>query len=278
MGCLYEYDYTYSVRYEANDLDSGSPPVDNQHYIAGDLVQILGPGSMERSNYTFMGWSMWDSSTIYAPDDRVPINWDITFTAKWQFRGVDYEYSIVSGAEITINKYIGQDSSHLEIPTFLEDLPVTRIEADTFSSKWIAELTLPAQLKEIGENAFSRNNLNFIVIPDSVTNIGNLAFHNNYNLSKVTLGKNLETIGNYAFMNNNLENIIIPPGVTAIGEGAFYGNNIAIIEIGAGVDIKSDTSFGNRGKSFRSFYNAKEQRAGIYRFNAGEWKLFTVAE
>jgi hypothetical protein len=142
----------------------------------------------------------------------------------------------------------------------LENLPVTRIGADIFSHKWIYELILPAQLKYIGRNAFSGNSLSSVRIPDSVIAIEDLAFQNNYSLSKVILGKDLKTIGSYVFMNNNLESIIIPPGVTDIAEGAFYGNNLTMIEIG------TDVTIGNRGKSFHSFYNAKGKQAGIYRY------------
>ena len=62
-----------------------------------------------------------------------------------------------------------------------------------------------------------------VVVEDSVTSIGQYAFHNCTNLTSVTIPQNATSIGNFAFDNcSSLTSITIPSGVTSIGEDAFH--------------------------------------------------------
>ena len=61
-----------------------------------------------------------------------------------------------------------------------------------------------------------------VVIPDSVTSIGNWAFYNCSGLTSVTIGNSVTSIGNYAFAGcSSLTSVTIPDSVTSIGVGAF---------------------------------------------------------
>ena len=73
-------------------------------------------------------------------------------------------------------------------------------------------------------DAFSGcSSLSEIVIPDSVTSIGNSAFFECCSLSSVVIGDSVTTIGDYAFSRcGGLTSIVIPDSVTSIGEGAFH--------------------------------------------------------
>lgn len=71
---------------------------------------------------------------------------------------------------------------------------------------------------------FAYADIKKIIIPDSVTSIGDYAFDNCVYLTDITLPKNLKEIGFEAFKNcNNLKEIEIPESVVAIGENAFEG-------------------------------------------------------
>ena len=67
-------------------------------------------------------------------------------------------------------------------------------------------------------------NLVSIVIPDSVTTLGDLAFGYNPNLTVVTFGTNsqLTEIPGACFPSTNIKSITIPASVTRVGYGAFY--------------------------------------------------------
>ena len=64
------------------------------------------------------------------------------------------------------------------------------------------------------------------IIGESVTSIGQSAFHNCSGLTSVTIGNSVTSIGNYAFYGcSSLTSVTIPNSVTSIGGAAFYGCN-----------------------------------------------------
>ena len=94
----------------------------------------------------------------------------------------------------------------------------------------------------IKSNAFRDMKLEYVYIPETVTQIGNAAFYGNDTLTTVVLadfsvtvdsdGKlntvgssQLKTIGQKAFAETGIRSIDIPDSVTAIGYGAFAGCN-----------------------------------------------------
>ena len=66
--------------------------------------------------------------------------------------------------------------------------------------------------------------LSNIVIPSSVTSIGNWAFNGCTSLSNIVIPNSVASIGDWAFSDcTSLSNIVIPDSVTGIGKGAFNG-------------------------------------------------------
>jgi uncharacterized repeat protein (TIGR02543 family) len=51
----------FIVTYSGNGASGGVAPVDSNGYVSGELVTVLGKGSLVRAGYSFLGWS--DSST-----------------------------------------------------------------------------------------------------------------------------------------------------------------------------------------------------------------------
>ncbi len=88
-------------------------------------------------------------------------------------------------------------------------------------------------------------NLSSIIIPESITAIGDQAFWNCSNLSSVTIPESVTAIGERAFQNcSNLSSITIPESVTSIGKMAFWRcSSLTSITIPEGVKTLADDVF-----------------------------------
>jgi len=62
-----------------------------------------------------------------------------------------------------------------------------------------------------------------IVLPDTLTSIGDDACYGCGNLTSVVIGNSVTSIGERAFNSTGLTSVTIPNSVTSIGEGAFGG-------------------------------------------------------
>ena len=89
--------------------------------------------------------------------------------------------------------------------------------------------------------------LTSVIIPDSVTRIGNYAFYGCSSLTSVAIGNGVTSIGQYAFEDcSGLTSVAIGNGVTSIGYRAFYGcSSLISTVIGNGLtSIGSDAFYG----------------------------------
>jgi len=106
--------------------------------------------------------------------------------------------------------------------------------------------------------AYGLESLSSIVIPNSVTEIGESAFDGCLGLATVTMGNTVKTIGNSAFYGcEELTSITIPRSITAIGDNAFedclqldevysYKTNPSAINMGTDVFARSPSNYGQR--------------------------------
>ena len=89
----------------------------------------------------------------------------------------------------------------------------------------IRDLVIPNSVTSIGNDAFSGcSGLTSVTIPHSVTNIGNDAFISCSGLTSVTIPNSVKRIGYSAFENcSGLTSVTIPNSVTYIAGGVFSG-------------------------------------------------------
>ena len=98
----------------------------------------------------------------------------------------------------------------------------------------ITDLVIPDSVTSIGEWAFSGcSGLTSIIIPDSVTSIGSSAFQGCGSLTSITLGNDVKNIGDSAFNNCyklveicNLSELSLTAGSERYGKVAYYAKNV----------------------------------------------------
>ena len=142
--------------------------------------------------------------------------------------GLIYDVSL-DGTYAEVVGYLGT-SQRVRIASEYKGLPVTTIYSSAFKNSNITTVIIPDSITTIGNYAFqSCSSLTGVTIPDSVTTIGDNAFSWCSSLTSVTIGDSVTTIGNNAFSNcSKLTSVIIPDSVTTIGGSVFSYCNSAL--------------------------------------------------
>ena len=114
----------------------------------------------------------------------------------------------------------------------------------SFQDKGLTSVIIPNTITTIGNGAFEYNQLTSVIIPDSVTTIEEVAFSDN-RLTSVTIPDSVTTIGAGAFSNNRLTNVVIPGNVTTIEDIAFENNQLTSVIIPDSVTTIEEGAFSN---------------------------------
>lgn len=180
------------------------------------------------------------------------INYPITHVGKDAFNGYRGLTTVSLGNCLKViedNAFGGcVELVKLDMPNSLET-----IKGGAFSSCGFSVVEISDGVKEIGENAFSRNStLNSVKIGKSVTTIGRKAFSECPVLTSVTLGENLKFIQTSAFERCTvLSDIILPSSLQVIDSRAFHSTAL--------VSVSVPSSVVNIGKdAFNDIYALKE--------------------
>lgn len=109
------------------------------------------------------------------------------------------------------------------------------------------EITIPSEVKKIGNHAFENNRIKSLVLPNTVTSYGEYAFVNNP-ITDVALPETMKTVPAGMFSGCGLKRIVIPDSVLTIGERAFYGVNFSSLTLPATISHVGSGAFANDGE------------------------------
>lgn len=233
--------------------NSSANPLSNSHhlYINGEeITDLVIPESVTSiGNYAFTGWTTLTSMTI--GENVETIGTDAFKNCKAT------SLTILTDK---LDSWSALPMANLKEVTFGDN--VTKIPASAFKNcKGLTAITIGNSVTFIGTDAFygcsgltkadfasieSLCNINFgnsyanplsithhlyidgkeitdLVIPESVTSIGNYAFYGGSNLKSVAIGNSVTSIGTNAFYGcSNLTSVTIGNSVTEISSNAFY--------------------------------------------------------
>lgn len=152
------------------------------------------------------------------------------------------EYFTFSGGQIW--GYSASGPKDVVIPPTIGGVPVTGIATYGMAEKDLTSVVIPDSVTAIGDGAFQYNQLTALIIPDSVTSIGAQAFYSN-SIATLHIGIGVETIGSHAFAENALTSLTIPNNVVSIDNACFYGNySLTTVTLSDSMTTIPESAFG----------------------------------
>lgn len=196
---------------------------------------------------SIIGCSKEEDSTLVDADDGAGVADIVSSTVTYEGFEFGFDVNEHGDYEITSVKYKGSKAIDVKIPSQIDGRPITGIATDAFkANSFIKSVVIPDSVTYIGDFAFyGCTGLTNVTLPNTITDIGAGAFWDCSSLKSITLSEELVNIGNYAFMNcTSLESITFPSKVQTIGDGAFFScKKLTAVTIPASVKTVGKAAF-----------------------------------
>ena len=199
---------------------------------------------------------------IWIHDDGAEQNYmqGETFSAKIDVTGTAIEYTdedcftfdestgTITGYGVMYDED-GKCPSDVVIPKEIDDVAVTKIGDYAFdadqSSVDLTHVIIPDSVTAIGETAFYYSSISHITIPESVTKIGTSSFEEAY-LSQVTIPESVTELGSHPFIWSSFDLIVLPGSINSIDVG-FFDTDISNIILMEGITSIGSNAFDKSG-------------------------------
>lgn len=157
----------------------------------------------------------------------------------------DFEYSVIRDGTISIDKYIG-NAAEVVIPDTIDGIPVTLILSYSFYKTSIKEVVIPETVTKIGEAAFREcKSLEKVFLPSKLKEIHESAFMYCESLYFIELPSSLEYLSSDVFDGcKSLKSLRIPQNCLRDLMLLVLGNSgIETIELSEGITSIPDKCF-----------------------------------
>ncbi len=147
----------------------------------------------------------------------------VTFAQKNGIGYACFSYSVKTDGTAEITCFKGP-AKEVVIPDYADGIEVTSIGYTAFLYSSVTSVVIPDSVTNIGDYAFCQcSSLLNINIPDGVTNIGDYAFGYCSSLESITIPESVKMIGSFAFGKcSSLKSVSIPDSVERVLDYAFY--------------------------------------------------------
>ena len=221
-------DTVFSISYNANGAESGTPPASQNGDSESSLAIQNNTGNLTKSGYLFDGWNTNadGSGKTYAPGTKYSGN-DLRLYAKW---AAIYNVQNMGGSPSPALKAPGSSNlkilgltekgktlSSINIPSSIDGNTIKAIGSGAFQDcSFITELTLPATVTTIEGNAFSGcTGITTVTIPEGVTSIGAGAFSGCTSLTSLVINSTVPPAIDGDILDGTSAKVMVPE--TAIG-------------------------------------------------------------
>ena len=192
----------------------------------GIALNITDPYVSEDNPYRTFPFALEFDSAGFAVDLGALTFMEGADNIKLKFAKVGDSVSLKEPEEGGENPNVPANPNVSQEPTSLDAFVIegTTLKGLTDYGQRLGSIVLPDTITTIGEYAFEDcTNLTSITIPSSVTEIGKGAFQGCSGLINITIPGSVTIIGNWTFSDcTSLTSVSIPNGVTEIGYEAFF--------------------------------------------------------
>ena len=224
MSCNASSPKTYTISFDINGADGGSPPDPIIIMPHDSPVSAPSYGSLYKTGYSFCGWSteqnnLNESSLIHS-GELLNLQKNTTLYAIWD---IPCKF-LLWGESNYIVSCNNKNIEYCSIPSVYDGKPVTIINNIAFSGcRFLKSITLPENLTTIGYMAFKECiSLQSIILPESLNNIDLGVFKGCISLKEINIPSLVKSIGSDAFQGcTSLQFVTLPEGLKEINKGAF---------------------------------------------------------
>ncbi|MCT4639223.1 MAG: leucine-rich repeat protein [Bacteroidales bacterium] len=200
----------------------------------------------------FTGW-IDNEGNEYSSGSKIT-NFETSYFATVEYTLTDNDVVVEDGIIKQVDYNL--QATSITIPSVLDGQTVVAIndgnaihyscgrDVGVFNYKGLVAVKLPETLLEIGNHAFSDNQLRDIDIPAKVVRIGIHSFSDN-KIKSINFPESIRNIEGYAFWYNELESIVIPDNVISIGGRTFGHNNLSKVKIPESITSIERNTFSN---------------------------------
>lgn len=148
-----------------------------------------------------------------------------------------YDYVEISDCNVILTE--------INIPDEIDGLPVKKIGYLSFWGSNVESIVIPDSVTAIGESAFlSCPNLRSIIIPQSVVSIEEYAFSNCTSLTDISIPDGVTSLEAAFSCCENLQNVTLPESITSIGNHTFeLCSNLTSITLPTNITMIGENCF-----------------------------------